>query len=209
MKTNNVRPLSIVRTMIGIGVLSFLIACNLENPSEKAINDFVKIHTTYGAVQFTSAKPDWAEGKRSKVVTDKGNYLFYLSKTNEVVGVWQENEDGTKTQLFKKESTEFINQINEDRNLPQYKILSQVDLFSGEGKFGEILVLSYSTNTPKEEIESTLRQIMEKKGFASAMIYCTEAAYKANSSESFSKSHPNALENGYLGQVTEKGKFLE
>jgi len=41
------------------------------------------------------------------------------------------------------------------------------------------------------------------------MIYCTEEAYKANESESFSKSNPNALENGYLGQVTAKGKFIE
>jgi hypothetical protein len=41
------------------------------------------------------------------------------------------------------------------------------------------------------------------------MLYSTEEAYRANSSESFSKAHLDALKKGYLGQITEKGKFVE
>ncbi len=96
-----------------------------------------------------------------------------------------------------------------DKKIPEYKVLFQVDLMSGAGKFGEILISSYSKDTPKEERESTLRKIIKKEGFVSAMLYSTEEAYKANSSESFSKAHPDALKKGYLGQITEKGIFAE
>ena len=96
-----------------------------------------------------------------------------------------------------------------DKKIPEYKVLFQVDLMSGAGKFGEILISSYSKDTPKEERESTLREIIKKEGFVSAALYSTEEAYKANSSESFSKAHPDALKNGYLGQISEKGLFTE
>ena len=101
------------------------------------------------------------------------------------------------------------NLSSKDENLPQYKILFQVKLMSGSGKYGEILIQSYSKETPKEERENTLRKIIKKEGFVSAALYSTEDAYKANSSESFSKANPNALKNGYLGQITEKGEFIE
>lgn len=198
-----------LRILINFTILSLFFACGSESPSEIAINDFLIRHTEFGNVQFTNQKPDWSDGTRFKVITDKGNYLFYLSLENEVVGVWQENEDGTRSQMYKKENESIVNQVIEDVDLPQYKILDQTDLFSGTGKLGEILIVSYSKNTPKELREGTLRKIMKKEGFVSGMLYSTEEAFKANYSESYSKSHPGALKKGYLGQINEQGEFIE
>ena len=104
--------------------------------------------------------------------------------------------------LNKKSSIENIN------SLPNYRILFKVDLISGNGVFGELLIPNYSKKTPKNEIEKSLRAIIKKEGFVSAILYSTEDAYKANNSESFSKAHPEAMEEGYLGQITEKGMFV-
>ncbi|MGE0077349.1 MAG: hypothetical protein AB7S48_05770 [Bacteroidales bacterium] len=186
-----------------------VISCGSENPSKKSIKDFMKNQSEYGELYGVSEKPDWEEGKRYEAITEKGIYLFYLTYNNEVVGVWRIDENGSRTQLFKKENQNIISETTESIEVPEYKILFKVQLMSGKGQFGEVLITSYSKSTPKEEREKTLRKIMEKEGFVSATLYSTEDAYKANSSESFSKSHPNALKNGLLGQVNEEGKFVE
>lgn len=208
MKTTNRRNHWINKTFISLLFLIFLIACSNENPSLETVNEFLKQNPKYGSNYGTSDKPDWAEGKRIEVRTNTGNYLFYLSN-NEVVGIWKYEEDGTRTQLFKKEITQPEVQTTKDESLPHYKILFQVKLMSGTGEYGEILIQSYSKATPTEEREKTLRKIIKKEGFVSAALYSTEDAYKANSSESFSKANPNALKNGYLGQITEQGIFIE
>jgi hypothetical protein len=106
--------------------------------------------------------------------------------------------------LNEKSSIESVN----NKSLPNYRILFRVDLISGKGVFGEVLISDYSKKTSKDEIENSLRAIIKKEGFVSAMLYSTEDAYRANMSESFSKAHPEAMEVGYLGQITEKGMFV-
>ena len=94
-------------------------------------------------------------------------------------------------------------------NLPQYTTLFSVDLISGKGKFGEVLIPSYSKEIKSGEREKVFRKIMENEGWISLSAYSTEDAYKANSSESFSKQHPNALKDGLLGGIDENSKYYE
>lgn len=179
-----------------------------DNLTSTIVKNFAKQHPEYGNILGMSDMPDWPDGKRQEVRTGIGRYLFYLSGS-EVVGVWKYENDGSRTQLFKKEISSL--QTNSEtkivEGLPRYKILFQVNLFSGSGKYADILISSYNKNTPEAERESTLRKIIKKEGFVSAALYSTEDAYNANMSESFSKSHPNALKNGYLGMITESGIF--
>jgi hypothetical protein len=93
--------------------------------------------------------------------------------------------------------------------LPQYTTLFSVDLMSGKGKFGEVLIPSLSKEVKSSEREKTFRGIMNSEGWVSISAYSNEEAYKANSSESFSKAHPNALKDGFLGGIDENGKYYE
>jgi hypothetical protein len=93
--------------------------------------------------------------------------------------------------------------------LPHYTTLFSVDLISGKGKFGEVLIPSLSKEVKSSEREKNFRGIMDSEGWVSISAYSTEEAYKANSSESFSKAHPNALKNGFLGGIDENGKYYE
>jgi hypothetical protein len=104
-----------------------------------------------------------------------------------------------------KENTE--NKV--DVLLPQYTTLFSVDLMSGKGKFGEVLIPSLSKEVKSSEREKTFRGIMDSEGWVSISAYSTEEAYKANSSESFSKAHPNVLKDGFLGGIDENGKYYE
>ena len=82
--------------------------------------------------------------------------------------------------------------------LPPYKVLDTVNLITG-GRYGDVLVETYSRETPKEERESVLRSIAAKENFHQAALYCSEEAYQANNSASFLRGHPNALETCFLG----------
>jgi hypothetical protein len=93
--------------------------------------------------------------------------------------------------------------------LPTYTTLFSVDVISGKGKFGEVLIPTLSKEVKSIEREKTLRGIMDSEGWVSISAYSTEDAYKANSSESFSKQHPNALKDGFLGGIDENGKYYE
>ncbi|WP_459506891.1 hypothetical protein [Aquirufa ecclesiirivi] len=187
-----------------------IISCNSGNPTLTIVKEFAKHHSEIGNINSSSEMPDWEKGKRIQIRTDKGEYLVYLHN-KEVVSVYKYLENDQRIRIFNKEISTTTATIDKskDKDIPDYKILFQVDLNSGEGRFGEILISSYSKKIPKVERERALRKIMAKEGFVSTVLYSTEDAYKANSSESFSKAHPNALKNGYLGQITEKGVFVE
>lgn len=97
----------------------------------------------------------------------------------------------------------------EKLELPQYSTLFSVDLFSVKGKFGEVLIPTLSKDVQSGEREKIFRGIMKSEGWVSISAFSSEEAYKANSSESFSKQHPNALKDGFLGGINEKGKYYE
>jgi hypothetical protein len=83
---------------------------------------------------------------------------------------------------------------------PAYKVLDTVDMLTG-GRYGEILVTSYSRQTSVAERESTLRAIMANENLFRADLYCSEDAAKANSSSSYAAEHPDALKTCYLGSI--------
>jgi hypothetical protein len=90
--------------------------------------------------------------------------------------------------------------------LPEYEIIDETLLISGE-KVGEVLIQSFSRNTPVSEREKVLREIAKIKGYEKAYLYSTRESQKANFSDSFRKKHPDALKTGYLGSLN-KGNFI-
>jgi hypothetical protein len=83
---------------------------------------------------------------------------------------------------------------------PGYQVLDTVDMLTG-GRYGEILVTSYSRQTSIAGREATLRTIMAKENLSRADLYCSEDAAKANSSSSYAAAHPDALKTCFLGSI--------
>lgn len=90
------------------------------------------------------------------------------------------------------------NTTSQNNNIPTYEILDTVDLINGN-KFAEILITSFSKETSQQELETTAKKIAEEINVDEVDIYCSKEAQKANYSDSFSKEHPNAIEECYLG----------
>ena len=95
----------------------------------------------------------------------------------------------------------FVSACGSSYSGPAYTVLDRVELFSGEGTHGDVLVTSISPSTPKSELAAIFKGIAEKENFAEMALYCTQDAYKANYSDSYARSNPNALKNGYLGSI--------
>ncbi|MCB0368814.1 MAG: hypothetical protein KDD45_05030 [Bdellovibrionales bacterium] len=79
-----------------------------------------------------------------------------------------------------------------DPSLPQYKILDKLTEIDGT-KYCEILIESYSRETPKEEIEATLEKLIQKLNVDKIALYCSEEAKLADFSESYRNTHPEAV----------------
>ncbi|GAB6283279.1 MAG: hypothetical protein STSR0008_20390 [Ignavibacterium sp.] len=199
---------------IFVVIIAALIALNQEDQKQTVVSailpgieEFVRSNSNYGTIKEFKNMPDWANGKRQQINTTTGNYLFYLYG-NEVVGVWEYKSNGEREQIFHKDIPSEQKNVNREAasGLPAYTIIDQVNLLSG-GRYGDILITTYSKSTSKKLIEKVLRQIASKEGFTQAALYCTMDAYKANNSASFSKEHPNALNKGFLGMLNEDGTF--
>jgi len=91
-------------------------------------------------------------------------------------------------------------------NIPSYEVLDTVNRIDGSGIHAGVLIESYNTETPDEELLRVAQAIAKDKGFSIIEIYCTKDAQKANYSSSFSEAHPGALDNGFLGTY-EHGEF--
>ena len=118
----------------------------------------------------------------------------------------QPTDDGKINLVFHKDFAKSKDVEREEVDeLPAYIIIDQVELISG-GIHGDILITSFSKDTPINVCESVLKSIAKKEGFTEASLYCTREVYQANLSSSYSEAHPNALKEGYLGHLKE-GKF--
>lgn len=170
------------------------------------VKTFIEKHPGFGKTLTVEDMPDWAYGKRQQIKTQSGRYLFYIYE-EEVVDVYEYLTDGTRKQIFHKDISELPADVNRkaSEDLPAYVILDQFKLITG-GKYGDVLVKSFSKDTPQNIVKTTLLKIAEKEGFTQACLYCTEEAYKANSSSSYLKQHPNALKEGLLGTLID-GQF--
>ena len=91
---------------------------------------------------------------------------------------------------------------------PPYTILLSVDLYTGKGKCGEILIPSFSRDLKRSDREKVLRDIMKSEGWVIISAYSTNEAYKEKSCATFS-ARTKAFKEGYLGKVDENGTFSE
>lgn len=86
--------------------------------------------------------------------------------------------------------------------LPSYEVLRKTRA-QGGGYTGDVLISSYSMDTPLSTLRETTEAIAEKEGLNSIVyFYATRNAYKANMGQDIS----GAFENGLLGKV-ENGSF--
>lgn len=199
--------------------LVFIAAVGLSGQSSSSLTSsskaFVAQRSSLGAFVEASDLANWSGGARQSVRTTQGRFLFYFAG-NEVVTVYREDADGRK-EVWRKAGYQAspsapgiveggAKNVAASAGLPPYKILSQVNLLTG-GRYGEVLIASYSRKTPAKTREQALRAIAQKEGFQRAVLYATETAYKANNSAAFLKAHPTAMKVGFLGSL-ENGAFV-
>lgn len=89
--------------------------------------------------------------------------------------------------------------------LPAYRVLDRVDQLSGR-PFGDVLVPSFSQETPPAIRRDILKRIIEEEGLQDASLYCSVDAQRADYSRSYSESHPDALARCALG-AWQNGRF--
>ena len=88
---------------------------------------------------------------------------------------------------------------------PKYVILDSVTTIGGKF-YADVLISSFSRQTPVSERRKAAKRIAKKEGFHHVSFYSTREAYKANMSASYLREHPDALEKGFLGSL-ENGRF--
>ena len=91
---------------------------------------------------------------------------------------------------------------------PSYTTLLSVDLYTGKGKCGEVLIPSVSRDLKSSDREKILRDIMKSEGWVIISAYSTNEAYKEKSCATYSE-RTKAFKEGYLGKVDENGIFSE
>ncbi len=99
----------------------------------------------------------------------------------------------------------FVSCASQVVGLPDYEVLDVAHMIDG-GKTVEILVPSYSRDTPIEELKRFTEEIARIDGYIRISLYCTEEAYRAEHSRTYYSEHPKAKEEGYLG-FYEYGRF--
>lgn len=175
------------------------------------ISRFLEVHKKFGTPISVESVPNWMQGKRQRVTLNingnRRNLLFYTKDEN-VVTIYEDGAGGRKKVWGEFQKSEKFAPVDRksSTSLPAYKVLYSNKMVSSR-KFGDILIPSFSRQTPVTQRESTFRAIAKKEGLHNISFYSIENAYKANVSASFAKSHPNAMRNGFLGMI-QGGKFI-
>jgi len=97
---------------------------------------------------------------------------------------------------------------NMEAGLPQYSTISSVEVYTGKGKAGDVLIPSLSRTLTSSDREKTLRGIMKSEGWLIISAFSTKDAYKERSCAPFAE-RPKAFKEGYIGKVDENGNFSE
>ncbi len=95
-----------------------------------------------------------------------------------------------------------------ESQLPKYTTLSNVRLYTGHGKCGDVLIPSVSRQQDSKERAQLLRDIMKKEGWVIISAFSTKEAFKERSCGSFPDRAP-AFKAGYLGKIDLNGQFYE
>lgn len=90
----------------------------------------------------------------------------------------------------------------------QYTTLLSVDLYTGKGKCGEVLMPSVSRELKSYDREKMLRDIMKSEGWIIISAYSTKEAYEEKSCAPYAE-RSIAFKEGFLGKVDEEGNFYD
>lgn len=175
----------------------------IDRDNYKSIRKFIDNNKVLGKFTYFEKKEPWLHGDRYSISTDEDTYLFYLyNEKNKVVSVNVKNEKGNIKNIYREDVPDLPDNFKRSatEKLPEYIILDQVDLMAG-GRYGDVLIKSFSKKTPLKKRKEIIKAIMEKESFDQAALYSSREAFKANINSSYSESHPNALKNGYLGSM--------
>ena len=198
-KSASNRPNTKVQTAKGIQLTPPLLA---------EISKFLRDHEEFGKPRATQSIPNWESGKRQRVTFNTGRNLLFYTKSDQVTTIYEDDSiEGRKKVWGKYEKYEKFTPLARatSKSLPAYTVLSSYKKISG-GKFGDILVPSFSRKTPVKTREAVFRAIAAKEGINDVTFYTTEEAYKANISASFARTHPDAMRKGLLG-ILQGGVF--
>ncbi len=175
----------------------------LTPPLLSEISNFLREHKEFGKPIATQSIPNWASGTRQRVTFNTGRNLLFYTKSGQVTGILEDDPiEGRKKVWGEYEKYEKFTPVARatSKSLPAYTVLSSYKKISG-GKFGDILVPSFSRKTPIKTREAVFRAIAAKEGIKDVSFYSTEDAYQANLSGSFTTTHPDALRKGFLGML--------
>ena len=92
--------------------------------------------------------------------------------------------------------------------LPQYSTIPSVDVYTGKGKAGDVLIPSLSRSLKSSDREKTLRSIMKAEGWIIISAFSTKDAYQERNCAPYEERY-KAFKEGYLGKVDENGVFSE
>jgi hypothetical protein len=99
-------------------------------------------------------------------------------------------------------------EIKPEELSPVYTILNSVDLYTGKGKCGEVLIPSVSRGQKSTYREKIVRDIMKSNGWIIISAYSTKEAYNEKSCAIYSE-RTKAFKEGFIGKVDENGTFSE
>lgn len=86
--------------------------------------------------------------------------------------------------------------------LPEYIVMFRVMQIHNNRRYGDVLITSLSRATSMEKREQIAHTICKQEYLDDICLYSTLDAYEANMSALYLKSHPDALEIGFLGFIS-------
>ncbi len=89
---------------------------------------------------------------------------------------------------------------------PAYAVIDRFEMLNGTVQ-GDVLIESFSLSTPVETRSNAAVDVARREGFDTVSLYSTLEAQEASMSAAFSRTHPGAYRDGYLGELRD-GEFV-
>ena len=83
--------------------------------------------------------------------------------------------------------------MSSEVSIPEYVVADRVGILGG-GNYGDIVVPSLSSSTPREELATVANAISAREGLDRLSLYCSQDAVRANFSQSFLEANPGAYD---------------
>jgi hypothetical protein len=162
-----------------------------------AIVSFIDENKEKGFGKFYDAKKKNSNPEKDfsiyKVSTSSGEYQFHLHD-HKVISVYDINNK----EIF--HNGRFVsNKGKKEIALPEYQVVYKEKNDDKKIYWGEVVVPSYSSTTPKDVLIQTAKEIAEKEGFTHVYLSSSKEAPKAVDSSFDKEKYPYAIEEEYLG----------